>query len=174
MTRAAKPAAGRGAPPAAIRRDPAVPEDVWRSLVDLVMDSRDDVRRAIRLATGLPAGRVRALRHLLDGPLTLRELAAAIDSDAPATTVAVNDLEQRGLVVREPHPANRRAKLVSLTAAGRAIALRARRIVNRAPPVLATIPPADLAALARIIAAVADARATRSASPALDSVGSPA
>jgi DNA-binding MarR family transcriptional regulator len=155
------------------RRDPALPEDVWRSLVDLVMDSRDDVRRAIRIATGLSPGRVRALRHLVDGPLTLRELAHAIDSDAPATTVTVNDLEQRGLVVRDPHPANRRAKLVSLTAAGRALALRARRIINRAPPVLATLPPADLAALARIVAAVADARATEAGARALDSVGSP-
>jgi hypothetical protein len=39
--------------------------------------------------------------------------------------------------------------------------------------VLATLPPADLAALARIVAAVADARATEAGARALDSVGSP-
>ena len=36
--------------------------------------------------------------------------------DAPAATVAVNDLEARGLVIREIDPSNRRSKLVSLTA----------------------------------------------------------
>ena len=39
--------------------------------------------------------------------------------DAPAATVAVNDLEDRGLVVRETDPTNRRCKVVSLTDAGR-------------------------------------------------------
>ena len=39
--------------------------------------------------------------------------------DAPAATVAVNDLEDRGLAVRTPDPTNRRCKVVSLTEAGR-------------------------------------------------------
>ena len=51
--------------------------------------------------------------------MTVKEVAAAATIDAPAATVAVNDLEERGLVVRETDPTNRRSKLVSLTDAGR-------------------------------------------------------
>ncbi|MEW5298924.1 MAG: hypothetical protein WDW36_001994 [Sanguina aurantia] len=65
------------------------------------------------------ASRAALQARLLDAPLTLTQLAEATGSDAPATTVAVNDLESRGLVERYPHPDNRRAKLVSLTPAGR-------------------------------------------------------
>jgi DNA-binding MarR family transcriptional regulator len=42
-------------------------------------------------------------------------LAHAAAMDAPATTVTVNDLEDRGLAVRETDPTNRRCKVVSLT-----------------------------------------------------------
>jgi DNA-binding MarR family transcriptional regulator len=134
-------------------------DELWRRLVRLMKDRKEDSRREVREATGLPVGRVRVLRWLTDGALTLSELAEVSGSDAPATTVVVNDLEERGLVVREPHPTNRRAKLVSLTPAGRAIAVRARKIVERAPAVFATIAPADLAALARIIDALSDPKA---------------
>ncbi len=51
--------------------------------------------------------------------LSRREIAEAATIDAPAATVAVNDLEQRGLVMRRVDPANRRTKLVSLTDKGR-------------------------------------------------------
>ena len=44
-------------------------------------------------------------------PMTVKEVAEAATMDAPAATVAVNDLEERGLVVRETDPTNRRSKL---------------------------------------------------------------
>ena len=50
--------------------------------------------------------------------MSVKELARAATIDAPAATVAVNDLEERGLVVREVDPTNRRCKIVSLTEAG--------------------------------------------------------
>jgi DNA-binding MarR family transcriptional regulator len=71
--------------------------------------------------------------------------------------VVVNDLEARGLVVREPHPTNRRAKLAKLTPAGRALAHRARKIIERAPAGFARVAPADLAALARVLDALTEA-----------------
>jgi DNA-binding MarR family transcriptional regulator len=129
----------------------ADPGQVWRGLVNLMMELRGDWRRAISSATGLPFGRWRVLRHLTDGPRTLRELAQVLGSDAPATTVTVNDLEHRGLVVRTPHPTNRRAKLVSLTAEGHAIVVRGRRVMERPPTAFTTIAPSDLAALARVV-----------------------
>src|SRR3546814_19957463 len=88
-------------------------------LVSLVMESRGDWRRKISEATGMPFSRYRALKRLRAEPRTLRDLAEEMGTDAPATTVLVDDHESRGLVKRQPHPADRRAKLVSLTAAGR-------------------------------------------------------
>ena len=124
---------------------------VWNGLVSLVMDTRNDWRRRVSEATGLPFGRVRALRRLYGGPLALHELAEAMGSDAPAATVAVNDLQKRGLVVRQPHPTNGRVKLVSLTPAGRDVVARVQAITEEAPPALAALSPAELAALARVI-----------------------
>lgn len=133
----------------------ATADKAWAKLVTLVMDSRGDWRRRVTEVTGLPFGRTRALRRLADGPLPLHALAEAMTVDAPAATVAVNDLEARGLVVREPHPTNRRVKLVSLTPAGRELVARERAIVEHAPRALADLPAADLAAFARIVDALA-------------------
>ena len=91
----------------------------WQQLVALVMDSRWDWRRKMSDAAGLPFSRVRALDRLTRGPLTLRALADPIGTDAPAATVLVNDLEERGFVVRELNPEDKRAKFVSLTPEGR-------------------------------------------------------
>jgi DNA-binding MarR family transcriptional regulator len=94
-------------------------ERIWRLLVEAVMETRGEWRRKVTEATGLPFSRVRALWRLERGPRTLAELAHDMGTDAPATTVLVDALEQRRLVKRAPHPTDRRAKQVSLTAAGR-------------------------------------------------------
>jgi DNA-binding MarR family transcriptional regulator len=132
--------------------------ELWRRLIAVVMVSHDESRRAIRAATGLPAGRFRVLRRLGDGPRALGELAELIGSDAPATTVTVNDLEQRGMVVRRPHPDDRRIKLVSLTAAGRGMLIRGRRILDAVPVAFVGVARSDLAALARILDTLDGAR----------------
>jgi DNA-binding MarR family transcriptional regulator len=124
---------------------------IWQVLVTLVMDSRGDWRRKVSEVTGLPFSRWRALKRLVDAPLTLSELADLMSIDAPAATVAVNDLERRGLVERYPHPDNRRAKLVSITPAGRRAMDSTRSIADHAPSALAELPPADLAELNRIL-----------------------
>ena len=123
----------------------------WQLLVALVMDSRGDWRRKVAEATGLPFTRVRALRRLADGPLKLNELAEALDSDAPSVTVAVNDLEKRGLVERRAHPDDRRAKLVSLTPAGRRTLAAARSVTERAPDDFAAMAGKDVGVLLRIL-----------------------
>jgi DNA-binding MarR family transcriptional regulator len=135
---------------------------VWKAIVALVMDTRGDWRRKVAEATGLPFTRTRALRRLAAGPLTLRALAESLGTDAPAATVAVNDLAQRGLVTRSEHPDDRRAKLVSLTAAGRA-ALRAERsVVDHAPAALAALSPEEVRTLARIFDGATAGRGVRS------------
>jgi DNA-binding MarR family transcriptional regulator len=126
----------------------------WESLVALVMETRGDWRRKVAEATGLSFSRVRALRRLAGGPLTLRELAESMTTDAPAATVLVNDLEARGLVQRRSHPTDRRAKMVSLTAAGKRTLGAARTVTEHAPDALTALPAEDIAALVRIVRAV--------------------
>jgi DNA-binding MarR family transcriptional regulator len=122
----------------------------WRCLVALVMDGRWDWRRKMSEAAGLPFSRVRALDRLRGGPLTLRALAEVIGTDPPATTVIVNDLEARGLVVREAHPEDKRAKVVSLTAEGRRVVQSARAVTEKAPATFDALTDKDAADLMRI------------------------
>ncbi|MEV0672503.1 MarR family transcriptional regulator [Mycobacterium sp. NPDC050441] len=130
-------------------------DEVWRGLTALVFDHRDRWRRAVIEQTGLPFSRVRVLKRLAREPLTVKQLAYAATVDAPAATVAVNDLEERGLVVREIDPANRRCKLVSLTDAGRVLLARIDRIEDPAPDALAALDAGDLEALREILSKVA-------------------
>jgi len=127
---------------------------IWQTLVALVMDSRGDWRRQVSELTGMPFSRWRALKRLADAPLTLSELADLMSTDAPAATVVVNDLERRGLVERYPHPENRRAKLVSITPAGKRVMDSSRSVADHAPSALAELPAADLAELQRILKAI--------------------
>jgi DNA-binding MarR family transcriptional regulator len=133
--------------PSASDRDRA-----WQRLVAFVMDGRWDWRRKMADAAGLPFSRVRALDRLRRGPLTLRGLAEVIGTDPPATTVIVNDLEARGLVVRESHPDDKRAKVVTLTAEGRRVMRSAHAVTEKAPSTFDTLSDKDVADLIRIVA----------------------
>lgn len=124
-----------------------VADEVWRALAALVIDHRDSWRRAAVERTGLPFSRIRVLRRLARQPLTVKQVAAAATLDAPAATVAVNDLEERGLVVRTTDPANRRCKTVSLTDAGRALVDIIETIDDPAPEVFDALDDDELAAL---------------------------
>jgi DNA-binding MarR family transcriptional regulator len=125
---------------------------IWQIMVGLVWETRGEWRRKVSDATGVPFSRARILWRLLDAPMTLKQIADETSNDAPATTVAINDLENRGLVERNPHPENRRAKLVSLTPAGRQIVQLVRRTVrDDAPPAMQHLSKTDLAHLRRIL-----------------------
>ncbi len=83
--------------------------------------------------------------------MSVKQVAAAATIDAPAATVAVNDLEDRGLVVRQIDPANRRCKMVSLTDAGRAMIAAIDAVDDPAPEVVAGLDEVDLANLRSIV-----------------------
>lgn len=134
--------------------DGSLADDVWRTMAAIVFDNRDAWKRSVIERTGLPFSRVRVLRRLAARPMTAKEIAAAATMDAPATTVAVNDLEERGLVVRTADPTNRRCKVVSLTEAGRTLVEAIDAIDDPAPAAIADLSPADLRSLQRILAAV--------------------
>jgi len=117
----------------------------WRAMSDLVLDH--DRKVAVSHALDLSWARVLVLRRLAEQPLTLSALAERMASDPPYVTLMVDDLEQRGLVQRKPHPGDRRAKLVKLTAAGRGAAARADAMLDEPPAALRELPARDLAAL---------------------------
>lgn len=116
---------------------------------DLVLD--DDRKVAVSEALGMSFARVRALRRLAPEPLTMRALASKLKVDPPNVTPIVDDLEQRGLVERRPHPDDRRAKLVALTPAGRAAVKQAEKILDEPPTALRDLTRQDLEALTRVL-----------------------
>lgn len=134
---------------------PTEADAVWQLMVGMVWETRGargEWRRKVSEISGLPFSRIRILWRLVDAPMTLRQIADDTGMDAPAATVAVNDLEDRGLVERHPHPENRRAKLVSITRAGKQIVeLINRTVQDDAPAGFQQLSKTDLAHLRRIL-----------------------
>ncbi len=129
----------------------AVADEVWRAMAALVIDNRDSWKRAVVERSGLPFSRIRVLRRLAGGPMTVKQVAQAATMDAPAATVAVNDLEGRSLVVRTPDPTNRRCKMVSLTEAGRDMVRAIDAVDDPAPDVLARLDDIELKELRALL-----------------------
>jgi DNA-binding MarR family transcriptional regulator len=121
----------------------------WRGMSEVALDH--DRKVAVSEALGLSWVRVLALRRLAVEPHTMRVLAERLAADPPYVTLIVDDLEKRGLVRRTPHPQDRRAKLVQLTARGRLAASRAEAILDEPPAALHDVPDEDLAALLRVL-----------------------
>jgi DNA-binding MarR family transcriptional regulator len=132
-----------------------VADAVWRTMAAVVFDNHDAWKRDVIETTGLPFSRVRVLRRLAKRPMTAKEIAEAATMDAPATSVAVNDLEDRGLVLREAHPTNRRCKVISLTDEGRRMVADIDGVADPAPRPFAALTPAELRTLESIVAKLA-------------------
>ena len=72
-----------------------------------------------RAGDGLPYTRLRLLQTLhCDGPAIMRNLGDQLGASPRNMTAMVDALEDAGLVVRQPHPTDRRATLVALTPDG--------------------------------------------------------
>ncbi|MBE1535055.1 MarR family winged helix-turn-helix transcriptional regulator [Actinomadura algeriensis] len=134
--------------------DPAA--RAWRNLRLAILE-RGDRRREVTEALGMSFFRVKALCRIAAAPvpMTLRDLAHDLVTDRPYATLVVDDLVGRGLAERTVNPGDRRSKLVTVTAAGRAAAAEAERVLDTPPPALYDLPPEDVAALDRIAARLA-------------------
>ncbi|MFB1294876.1 MarR family winged helix-turn-helix transcriptional regulator [Mycobacterium sp. pW049] len=131
--------------------DSARADEVWADLAAFVHDHRDGWKKAVVDRTGLPFSRIRILMRLSRRSMTVKQIAEAATVDAPAATVAVNDLEDRGLVVRQVDPTNRRCKVVSLTDAGRDTVAAIDSVHDPAPEGLAALSGEDLATLRTLL-----------------------
>jgi DNA-binding MarR family transcriptional regulator len=132
-----------------VSRRTATASQVWTRLQAFVAGQDRD--RVLRDTLGVGPLRAGLLIELTQGPMTLTQIARFVQRDPPAATVAVDGLQARGLVRREPHPDDHRRKLVHLTDAGRETAVRAQQILDEPPAALAALSAADLAALEAIV-----------------------
>jgi DNA-binding MarR family transcriptional regulator len=124
--------------------------EAWLLMSDLVLDNQR--RRAVAEAVGMSFGRARALRRVARRPMSMGELAAALEIDPPNASALVADLEALGVVRRRPHPTDGRAKLVEATPKGKQLARRADEILATPPPALSALGEDDLETLRRILA----------------------
>ncbi len=96
-------------------------------MLELVVLLNDDMTRAIE-ALDLSPSRTHLLWELGQrGPVTQRVLAESLRVTPRAITGLVDILAASGLVTRESHPTDRRATLVTLTAAGRRLTNKLKR-----------------------------------------------
>lgn len=115
-----------------------------------------DMARAFD-GTGLTTARVHLLWVLQHaGPSTQRDLARLCEVTPRNITGLVDGLEESGHVRRTPHPTDRRAVLVELTAsAAETMAEMQREHAELNETLLAAVAPKDRAALERGVAAIA-------------------
>ena len=91
------------------------------------------------------------LNALEGGPArTQAALAQAIGADKTRIITTLDELQEAGLITREPDPVDRRVRLLAISAAGRAVRAAARTAIQaNEDRVLARLPPADRRAFLR-------------------------
>ena len=94
------------------------------------------------------------LTALADQPVrTQAALAQSIGADKSRIIGVLDELQERGLIERQPDPDDRRARLLALTEAGRRLRESVRDAIQRQEEerVLAALPEADRAAFLRAL-----------------------
>ncbi|WP_328416673.1 MarR family transcriptional regulator [Micromonospora sp. NBC_00389] len=86
------------------------------------------------------------------GGLTQREIGERCGVDKTTMVVTLDQLERAGLAERRPAPTDRRARLITVTAAGERVLERAQDVVRRIQAdLLATLPVQDQEAFLRAL-----------------------
>lgn len=91
------------------------------------------------------------------GGLSQRELGEILGVDPSAVVALVDDLERAGLVRRDPHPDDRRTRLVVVTAAGQVTLAETRELARRVDDgLLAALTPTERATLETLLERLTD------------------
>jgi DNA-binding MarR family transcriptional regulator len=127
--------------------DPAA--EAWRRIRSI---SHNPVAMAafhqIAQETGLPLAPLRALLVLpLNEAISMRQLARHLGCDNSYVTPLVDALENRGLAVRQPHPTDRRVKVIVLTGKGQELARRAQLADTTPPAAFSSLSQAEIGTL---------------------------
>src|SRR5262245_46050475 len=104
--------------------------------------------RTLECASELSLPQYRVLAAVDDGGERATHLAHALALAKPTVTAAVDGLVERGLLVREPVPGDRRSVRIALTAAGRDALAAAEAAMAAA--LRAALPAEAIAALAHV------------------------
>jgi DNA-binding MarR family transcriptional regulator len=138
---------------------------------DMADDVRHDVERLFELAVlltdgladqlrghGLSRARAEVLWELAHrGPQTQRELAGVLRCSPRNITALLDGLQVAGHVHRRPHPTDRRARVATLTEAGRDLAARMRRSHDEFwRDCFKDVPAADAATFHRVVRHIHD------------------
>lgn len=104
-----------------------------------------------------------ALVAINDSPgLDATRLAALIDYDRPTMTGVIDRLEAKGLVLREPDPADRRARLLFLTPEGVHMLEAADRAAHESrDALLGLLPPDERRQLTQLLEKLVDLHTSR-------------
>jgi len=94
--------------------------------------------------------------RFLDQPRTMSEVAEVLHCDNSNVTGIVDVLEEKGLALREPSSADRRVKLIALSAEGRRLRTRLLRAMEKPPAWLKRLSEADRIALLELLRRAAD------------------
>jgi DNA-binding MarR family transcriptional regulator len=115
-----------------------------------------DAERPLLAARDLSMWDYVVLSRLAAAPAeTQLSLAQAIGYDKSRLVGLLDELESAGLLTREPDPKDRRAKVISLTAAGKSRQERARRDIRAMERrLLAGVDPADVDLLRKLLASL--------------------
>ena len=120
----------------------------WRRAADAEVE-----RHGISDATALPL----VLIGRMAGEPRQNALAEAVGIEGPSLVRLLDQLEKAGLVVRKEDPTDRRAKVLSLTPAGRSVVAKMEADLTRLrETVFAKVDAADLEASLRVFRAVQD------------------
>jgi DNA-binding MarR family transcriptional regulator len=118
-----------------VSQDPAAPSTA--ELIDALQATVGRVRAHFAAATsqlGVTPVQAKALRRLAE-PLTLKDLATQLGADVSNTSSTIDRLEAQGLVRKETHRADRRARVITLTEDGRRVRDTLQEVAfGRVPP----------------------------------------
>jgi DNA-binding MarR family transcriptional regulator len=137
--------AGPGAPDVPGTAD--LPAAAWELMRQFVEANKHSQMLKEQLGLGAGSGRIKVLFLLREQPMTPAQLADAHGVDRPYATIIVDKLEQLGFVERQPHPSDRRSKMVSLTPAGRDAVALADSIIGEPPAALRELDTGQLTEL---------------------------
>lgn len=96
-----------------------LPEDFYLSLTEFLLHAKQQVA-GLSAEYGLTS--MQALTLILSGtsePRPMNSFCKLYDCDASNITGIIDGLEQKGLVSRQPHPNDRRIKVIQLEPAGK-------------------------------------------------------
>jgi DNA-binding MarR family transcriptional regulator len=143
--------------------------EAWEMMMNLLLagEGRDRVHRACE-EVDLSPGALKALLLLSSGPRAMREMAGTFRCDPSYVTGIVDVLERRGAARREPHPADRRVKIVALTETGKVMLARAQDVLRDPPPSFESLSDAEQCQLRDLLVKILSGTATGPKPPSHD------